>query len=302
MAIESSLVIITLNRPALLEESLASLELQSRQLDEIVVVDNGPSEETARVVREFESRLPVRRVEESRRGYGFARNRGLQEARGDILLSMDDDCYAHKDWVGDLLRPLNEGEAEIAGGSRTCGTKGLAARLDYLCTDAPVLHPELPRGYVDALSTSNLAMLRSVVDRVGEFDESLATCEDRDFCRRARSLGYRILFEPSATVRHQPPIKSFGDYTRRMVRYGKGTSQYFLRHPREEILSMLFPSQPMLRLAFWPLLAGLGTGYLAYRNWPRCPDALLLSPLIFVGQVCWHWGGYLATRQEKVHC
>ncbi len=302
MAVESSVVIITLDRPALLAQALASLEAQSRQPAEVVVIDNGPSEETAQVVRTFSSSLAVRRVEETRRGFGHARNCGLREARGKILVSMDDDCRAAPDWMANLLAPLEAGEAEMVGGSRTCGTKGLPARLDYLATDAPVLHPALPRGYVPALSTSNLAMWHCVAERVGEFDATLATCEDRDFCRRARAHGFRILFEPSARVEHQPPVKTFADYLKRMVRYGLGTSQYFLRHPRQEKLARLLPAAPALRLALWPFLAALGTGYLAWKNWPRRPDAALLSPLLFVGQLGWHWGGYLAAREERKHC
>jgi len=97
MAIETSLVIITLNRAALLEEALASLEAQTRRLGEIVVVDNGPSEETALAVRKFEGRLPVRRSK-NRAGAMARQNRGLREAQGEILLSMDDDCRAGPDW------------------------------------------------------------------------------------------------------------------------------------------------------------------------------------------------------------
>jgi len=299
MAIETSVIIITLERAALLGEALESLTSQTRKPDEVVVVDNGPGDETAAVARSFESRLTVRYAAEPRRGYGAARNRGLSEARGRILLFLDDDCQAEPDWIETLLKPLEAGEADIAGGSRDCRRPGLAARLDYLSADAPVLHPRLERRYVTHMSTSNLAMWSEAARKTGPFDESLATCEDRDFCKRALESGIRILFEPGALVHHQPPIERLADYWTRMVRYGRGTSEYFLLHRDSEPLAPLFPASPVMRLLLLPALAALGSGYLVWKNLPREPAAIWLSPLLFTGQICWQWGGYLATRQDR---
>ncbi len=300
MPVETTVVIITLNRPALLAEALASLERQTRMPGEVLVVDNGPSAGTAGVVRSFQPRLPVTCLAEPRRGYGAARNCGLARSSGRILVFLDDDCQAAPDWMEKLLAPIESGEADIVGGSRICVRPGLAARLDYLSADAPVLHPRLPRRYVRHLSTANLAMCRGVGEKVGVFDETLATCEDRDFCARALALGCRILYEPEARVSHLPPIYGLPDYFRRMVRYGRGTSQYFLRHRDTEPLARLFPASPALRLLMLPALAAMGAGYLVWKNWPFEPAAAWLSPLLLCGQLCWHWGGYLAAREGRI--
>ena len=84
-----------------------------------------------------------------------------------------------------------------------------------------------------------------------------------------------------------------------MRHYGHGTSQYFARWRDEEPLAPLFPASPAERLLLLPVLAALGTGYLMMRNLPQCPDALPLSPLLFLGQLWWHWGGYEAMREER---
>src|SRR5438045_1269833 len=91
----TSLIIITLRRAALLRNTLKSLTRQTKPLDEIVVVDNGPDPETENVAREMGARY----VTEGRRGYGCARNRGLAEARGDVLSFLADDCVAEPDWA-----------------------------------------------------------------------------------------------------------------------------------------------------------------------------------------------------------
>jgi GT2 family glycosyltransferase len=289
----TSLIIITLNRAGLLQRTLAGLARQSRQIDEIIVIDNGPTRDTEEVVCSSGARY----VPEARRGYGHARNRGLAEVRGDLIYFLDDDCVPDPDWSDVLWNVLDSGEADLASGSRTPGQPGLAARLEYLSTDGPVLSPSLSAGPARHLSTSNLILRRGVVEKVGCFDTALTMCEDRDYTTRARKLGLRLRYEPKARVTHYPEIHGLSDYLGKMRHYGTGTSQYFLRWRDEEPLARLFPANAALRLLMLPALAAAGTGYLVARNLPQNPDALPLSPMLFLGQVYWHWGGFEATRR-----
>jgi GT2 family glycosyltransferase len=284
----TSLIIITLRRPALLKPTLEALGRQTRPLDEIVVVDNGPDADTEAVARACGARYVV----ETRRGYGCARNRGLAEARGDVLYFLDDDCVAEPDWAEILWNA----DADFAGGSRVSGRTGLAARLEYLSTDGPVLSPRLPAGSPPHLSTSNLIFRRAAAEKTGLFDEGLAMCEDRDWTARARAAGFRLYFEPRARVTHYSSVFRMGDYFARMRHYGFGTSQYFAQRP-DEGLARLFPASAAARLALLPALAAAGTGYLVLRNLPHHWDAVALSPLLFAGQTAWHWGGYQAMRR-----
>jgi GT2 family glycosyltransferase len=287
------LIIITLNRAMLLQRTLEGLARQLRQIDEIIVIDNGPTRETEELVSAFK----VRYVPEPRRGYGNARNRGLAEARGDVIYFLDDDCVPEPDWSDVLWNVLSSGDADLASGSRAPGQPGLAARLEYLSTDGPVLSPGLAAGAARHLSTSNLILRREVVAKVGCFDTTLAMCEDRDYTTRARKLGFRLRYEPKARVTHYPAIHRLSEYLGKMRHYGTGTSQYFRRWHQEEPIARLFPASPSARLLLLPALAAAGTAYLVARNLPQCPDAIPLSPLLFIGQVWWHWGGYEAMRR-----
>ncbi len=291
----SSLIIITFNRAALLERTLAGLTRQTRRVDEVIVVDNGPTPDTERVASSFTARY----VPEPRRGYGYARNRGLAEARGDVIYFLDDDCVPEPDWADVLWSVLHSGEADLASGSRTPGQPGLAARLEYLSTDGPVLSPALTAGPARHLSTSNLILRREVVAKTGCFDATLSMCEDRDYTTRARKLGFRLRYEPQARVTHYPAIHDVSEYLAKMRHYGTGTSQYFRRWRDEEPLAGLFPASPAARLLLLPALAAAGTAYLVARNLPQNPDAVPLSPLLFVGQLWWHWGGFEAMRLEQ---
>jgi glycosyltransferase involved in cell wall biosynthesis len=298
-AVESSLIIITLNRAAALRQTLQALVRQHKALDEVIVVDNGPDAETEQTVCSFADSLPVRYVAEPKRGYGAARNRGLHEARGRVLYFLDDDCVAEPDWSEVLWDALAAGKADLACGSRARGRNGLAARLEYLSTDGPVLSPRLPAGAAMHLSTSNLILWRRVADEVGAFDETLVMCEDRDFTTRARNRGFRLWYEPRARVTHYPPVLRVSQYLGKMRHYGFGTSQYFARWRGQEKLGRVFPRSPAGRLLLLPALALAGAAYLVVRNLPQCPDAAPLAPLLFLGQLWWHWGGFEAARRER---
>lgn len=284
----TSLIIITLRRPALLRQTLEALRRQTKPIDEVIVIDNGPDAETEAAARSGGARY----VPEPRRGYGCARNRGLAEARGDVLFFLDDDCVAEPDWA----EILGQVDSDFAGGSRVSGRTGLAARLEYLSTDGPVLSPRLPAGSPPHLSTSNLMFRRAAAERAGAFDEGLAMCEDRDWTARARAAGFRLRFEPRARVTHYSSVFRMGDYFARMRHYGFGTSQYFAQRP-DEGLARLFPRNAAARLLLLPVLAAAGTGYLVLRNLPHHWDAIPLSPLLFAGQLAWHWGGFQAMRR-----
>jgi mycofactocin glycosyltransferase len=298
MPVESSLIIITFGRASLLRNTLDALTRQTKPVSEIVIVDNGPDAETEAAACSFAPVLPIRYVREPRRGYGYARNRGLQEFRGEILYFLDDDCVAEPDWAEVLWNAIVSGRADLACGSRVSGRSGVAARLEYLSTDGPLLSPELPSGPARHLSTSNLILRREVVERVGRFDETLAMCEDRDFTVRAAATGFRLRFEPKARVTHYSSVDRLSVYLARMRHYGFGTSQYFVHRPQES-LARYFPRHPLARLSLLPFLAAAGTGYLVRGNLPHGADSVLLSPLLFLGQIWWHWGGYQAMGELR---
>jgi len=94
-----SVAIVTRNRADWLRDTLDSITRQSRQPDEVVVVDNASTDHTREVVLSFADRLNVRYVHESQRGIPYARNTAVRSATGDIVAFIDDDCVASEDWL-----------------------------------------------------------------------------------------------------------------------------------------------------------------------------------------------------------
>ena len=112
-----SVIIATLNRADSLEEALASLVRQVRQPDEVVVVDNGSTDNTKEIALSFRDRLNIKYVYEGQRGIPYARNAGVRNATKDVVAFIDDDCIAHKNWLKHLEIPfIKDPHVGVVGG------------------------------------------------------------------------------------------------------------------------------------------------------------------------------------------
>ena len=105
-ALSASIVVVTRNRPDDLARLLESLTLQTRVPDEVLIIDNGSTVSYEPVFARFCDRLPLRCLVEPTPGIPAARNRGFQEARGDLVVFTDDDCEAMPDWLENMTRPF----------------------------------------------------------------------------------------------------------------------------------------------------------------------------------------------------
>ncbi len=104
--LSTSVVIVTKDRPHLLADLLGSLVDQTLPPDEILVVNNNSTKSYDDLIREYETRLPLRMVLEMEPGIPSARNRGIREATGEIILFTDDDCRVDRAWVENLVKPF----------------------------------------------------------------------------------------------------------------------------------------------------------------------------------------------------
>ncbi|MEN7536018.1 glycosyltransferase family A protein [Aurantiacibacter flavus] len=119
----ASVVICTRNRSASLRRTLVSIcEAARRASDdwEIVIVDNGSTDDTKQVVSEFAERLPVRHVFEPNAGLSNARNAGVRASQGDFIVWTDDDVLVDENWLNAYFQSFkaHPGRA-IFGGKAT---------------------------------------------------------------------------------------------------------------------------------------------------------------------------------------
>jgi glycosyltransferase involved in cell wall biosynthesis len=104
--LKTSVVVVTKDRPTMLANLLRSLTKQTVMPDEVLVVDNNSTQSYALVFADFKDKLPLRTVVEMKPGIPAARNRGIHEATGDIILFTDDDCEADREWVQRMSLPF----------------------------------------------------------------------------------------------------------------------------------------------------------------------------------------------------
>ncbi len=236
----ASVVVCTFQRDSALEGILMMLEQQRYGDFEIIVVDNAPQEPgTSEIVARFGR---ARYVPEPRRGIRYARNAGAHAARGEIVAFIDDDCVPHPRWLASIacgfrdpqvgcctgpilplrLRTPAQWPLETGGGFN----RGLERHVFCAdCRDAEALC--LPLHSCLRGSGANMAFRKSVLDRVGRFDETLPTAEDIDIFFRVMRHGHKVVYEPAAAVRHDHP-EEYANLQDRMYDWGRGYVGYLL--------------------------------------------------------------------------
>lgn len=165
---------------------------------EIVVADNGSSDDTVARARSWRDRLPGLRVVDAsaRRGPSAARNTAAAIARAPLLLFCDADDAAERHWVRELVRALDDAEAASGGRRYSALNRVPHGPMDWT---AP-LFTKSPLDHLSAASSHNLGVRADVFAAIGGFDESLSAGEDVDLCWRLQLAGLRLAAAPEAVM------------------------------------------------------------------------------------------------------
>jgi glycosyltransferase involved in cell wall biosynthesis len=217
-----TILVCTHNRSDLLRGALESLEQQSLPRDrfEVLVVDNASTDDTQAVVAACAARgrVDIRCVHEAELGLDAARNRGVREAKGEIIACLDDDARARQDWAAEVLEGFRRHDAAILGG-----------RVDLMWNDPRpawfsdvllryLIHCDYGREVVAVSSPpwlygTNVAYRKSLFEKIGLFrldldrkGASLMGGGDTELFQRAHLRGYRLLYLPSLVVSHLVPV------------------------------------------------------------------------------------------------
>lgn len=208
-AVDASVIVCTRNRSGamtLLLESLQRLEVPPGVRWELIVVDNGSSDDTPATLASFETLLPMQIVREPMPGLARARNAGLAAARGQVLLCTDDDCVPDSKWLAAVYEEFRR--------APTLGMLGGRVEL-YDARDRPTTtRTSRERRRITALFElddiigCNMSFRRSAFEAIGPFDVALGggtgarAGEDVDFVYRALRAGIQMAYTPEALVYH----------------------------------------------------------------------------------------------------
>lgn len=214
-----SITIQTYNRSALLAETLESLRALRcpPAVDfEILVVDNNSTDETPQIIQKYRVLLAprLRSVFEPQQGLSHARNRALQEAKGEIVSFLDDDVLVDPQWLSAVAGAFAAHAAAVVGGRSYLVFR--SQRPSWLSEHYEFLLSRLDHGEQTLVGTDkdlyglNFSVRRDIVFEAGGFDPSLGRCgvaslrsgEECDLLRRVRDLGGVVVYEPRAVVGH----------------------------------------------------------------------------------------------------
>jgi len=199
-----TVAIPTRNRSAYLEVALRSLRRQRTAVPfEVVVVDDGSTDQTARVAEELGARV-VRL--ERQAGLNAARNRAVAEAAGEVVAFLDDDVRVPPGWITALAKGIAAyPQSDAFGGPiRPCieGTGGRGCGREKPPITTLDLGPEDREA--EAVWGANMAIRRSAFNRCGPFDERIGDHGDEEeWLERLRAAGGTITYLAGAWVEHR---------------------------------------------------------------------------------------------------
>ncbi len=169
----------------------------------------------------------------AKKGIPFNRNKGIEFARGEIVVFIDDDCWVQEGWLSSLLKPLEDKNVLAA----TSGTKVPPSNLLGDCVAAmgfpgggslgfEKVWKVSPSGFTNHLAVGNCALRKSVFKKVGYFDESLKSgAEDAEFSFRLEKSGIPIRYVPEAYAYHEART-TWSSFVRWQLRRGKANFHF----------------------------------------------------------------------------
>ena len=222
----ATIAIPTYNRAPQLSDTLRCMVRQQTGFPyEILVINDGSTDETPKVINRFarEYPVPVRCITERGCGYTHALNRAVDEFQGTWLAFFDDDQLAGPGWLAGLMRAAEEQDALMVGGPVILDIpEETLNRLGPVCRDIFGESPDVrdPERYAHRPplpSGGNRLVHRKVFERVGTFDEKMLTggC-DRDFLLRALAAGIPMGWAPKSAAHH---VISTGRFTYQHIKW-----------------------------------------------------------------------------------
>lgn len=196
---------------------------------EVILVDDGSTDATPELVRQFPQvryvRLPANV------GLSAARNTGIAAATGEIVAFTDADCRVDEDWLFYLVSTLETGGFAAVGGPNLFPPDDSPVAAAVMAAPGGPRHVLLTDREAEHVPGCNMAFYKWVFERVGAFDPAFRRAgDDVDICWRLQKAGFRIGFSPGAVVWHYRRA-TLRAYLAQQFGYGRAESSLARKHP-----------------------------------------------------------------------
>jgi len=265
---------------------------------ELVIADGGSNDKTVNIIKDWQEKYPFIKLVEIPNcpSPGFARNKALKAISGDFIFFTDGDCAPNPEWINIILKRFQT-DPQIAGVGgevythvvdpnnliesycEQSGFLGVSGRYWYMDIKEGAFPPisdlspsEVCGHRAFYFATANAAYRKSIIiDKLGLKFWDEPTGEDIEFSLRVRKAGYKLYFEPQASVEHmhRATLKALKKV---WVGYGKGHPVLVHSHAKNgiEIVLQNFRAHPRIKIPcqcksliylgnfHWMHIAGLG--------------------------------------------
>jgi len=288
-----TLIATVLNEGDSIHQLMDSIKGQTRQPDEIVIVDGGSQDDTLAIMQSYRGQLPLRLLVEAGCNISQGRNRAIAAAAGDVIAVTDAGVRLSATWLETITQPLldNPDVHGVGGFFRADPQTAFEAALG--AASLPLASEIAPQSFLP--SSRSVAFRKAAFDSVGGYPEWLDFCEDLVFDMRLRARAGRFVFVPEALVYFRPR-PSLRQFCRQYFFYarGDGKARLWLRRHLIRYATYLLIAPLILLLGFlvhpllWLFYALGGAVYLwrPYRRLPAVMRGLPARPSARVWLYC----------------
>lgn len=257
-----SIIVPVYNRPLELDELLESLTHQTFSDFEVLVVEDGSSERSDRVVEKYADKFHIQYFYKPNTGPGPSRNFGYSKARGEYFIVFDSDCIIPSQYLEVVDKSVLEHRWDAWGGPDQARTDFSLLQRAMGYTMASVLTTGGIRGSKRRLGwfqprSFNMGISRKVFEVTGGFKFD-RYAEDIEFSIRMRNANFRVGLIPDAFVYHKRRT-TFTQFYHQVFNFGRGRALIGKAHPGEVKLTHWFPAFFVfgtLSLPVLPLVSG----------------------------------------------
>lgn len=274
-AVGVSVVLPLYNDAGSIGAVLAALQRQvTARAFEVIVIDDGSRDAGPQVARAAGARV----VTQANAGPAAARNRGAQEARGQIVLFLDSDCEPPPNWVEAMAGAMDDPRFDAVMGTIRAANDGVVPRIVQAEVDERYQGMRAARDGVDFIAAPSCGFRRAVFLRLGGFDRRLRQAEDVEIAYRTRAAGHRIAFVEAAPVAHHHQT-GWAEFLSVKLRRARGRMEVFRLFPDKQRHDSWTPLSLKLQFGF----AALSLPALLIAPWAPWPLVVCLLALLGAG-------------------